>query len=155
MRPGQRPDKATCERLLYSQFPKGEVPDVGWLVQCLDLFEQSPLCAEMAAAAARGQLFHEVPFDVQLPAARWAVDGDRGPLWLSGRIDALFCDDDGKWVVVDYKLTKAQAVGELAGTYAKQLAAYRLALEAAGIGPIGRLGLWLAGSGQAVWVANS
>ena len=100
----------------------------------------------MSAAAARGELFHELPIEVPLPP----VSRDNAHRLVSGRIDALFRDAEGRWVVVDYKLTKS-GPADAVKAYAGQLVLYREALHAAGTTPVARLGLWLARSGQAVW----
>lgn len=149
MVPSQKPDEAALRQLAQALLPSTAAQDdLGWLQSCLDALENSELGREMAAAAARGELLHELPFD-----ARGAVHNT--PLTLSGRIDALFRDAGGHWVVIDYKLTQKgplQYRNELQGSYAKQLLAYQAALSACGIGPLGRAGLWLAASGEVVWL---
>jgi DNA helicase-2/ATP-dependent DNA helicase PcrA len=102
----------------------------------------------MSEAASRGALFHELPLEVPLPP----MSRDSEHRLVSGRIDALFQDAEGRWVVVDYKLTKREAEAAMKA-YAGQLALYRESLEAAGLTPVARLGLWLARTGEAVWLA--
>ena len=144
---GPRPSTAALERLVHAHLDVPSGFDVRWIDDALAMLEASSLGKEMAQAAARGELQHELPFEVPLPA-REGPEGD--PRFVSGRIDALFRDETGAWVVVDYKLTQSDA--ELAmKAYAKQLALYREALEAAGLRPVKRLGLWLARTGEAVW----
>ena len=122
--------------------------DVRWIDDALAALEASTLGKEMAQAAERNELFHELPFEVPLPAREGRGNGE--PRFVSGRIDALFRDETGEWVVVDYKLTKSDAEAAMKA-YAGQLALYRESLDAAGLGPVKRLGLWLARSGEGVW----
>ncbi|MFZ4580643.1 MAG: PD-(D/E)XK nuclease family protein [Myxococcota bacterium] len=155
MVPSQRPDTGALRRLAVALLPTdGEALDLDWLLKCMDMLEQSELGREMAAAAARGELWHELPFNLHLPADATST---RPELALSGRVDALFRDAEGRWVVVDYKLTKKGAPGtmaELQASYGKQLLAYRAALQECGLGPVSRAGLWLAASGVAVWLTS-
>jgi DNA helicase-2/ATP-dependent DNA helicase PcrA len=58
----------------------------------------------------------EVPFEM-------SVDGERV---VRGRMDAVFDDSDGGWLVVDWK-TGTRPTGAAADAAAVQLAAYRLA----------------------------
>lgn len=146
---GAQPSATALLALARSQLPVNETFDVAWLATCLDRLGGSPLGKEMAAAAERGELLHEVPVEVAL--------GPRGTKTteqlLRGRIDVLFRDANGHWVVVDYKLTSKGPEDAIA-EYAAQLRAYGDALEAANLTPVGRLGLWLATSAQAVWVVD-
>jgi ATP-dependent exoDNAse (exonuclease V) beta subunit len=147
-REGQRPTAADLDRLLRA---KVDVPpgfDVTWLEAAIDALAGSGLGKEMSEAASRGALFHELPIEVPLPP----MSRDNEHRLVSGRIDALFQDAEGRWVVVDYKLTKLEAAAAIK-EYAAQLALYRESLEAAGLSPVARLGLWLARTGEAVWLA--
>jgi ATP-dependent exoDNAse (exonuclease V) beta subunit len=143
-RPEQFPSEQVLRRLAIQHVPSGADLPLEWLTECLRRLQNSPLGAEMAAAAQRGELYHEVPLDALLTT-------NHGPALLSGRIDALFRDDQGQWVVVDYKLTQKAEPAKLIATYGAQLQAYRAALESAGMVPVGRVGLWTAAFGVAVW----
>ena len=145
---GPRPSPTALERLVHAHLDVPRGFDVRWIDDALAALEASTLGKEMASAAERGELFHEIPFEVPLPAREGRGNGE--PRFVSGRIDALFRDETGAWVVVDYKLTQSDAEAAMK-KYAGQLALYREALEAAGLGPVKRLGLWLARSGEGVW----
>lgn len=142
----QFPSAAVMRRLATQYVPATGNLELGWLEDCLRRLEKSPLGAEMTAAAERGELWHEVPLDALLQAA-----GPRSAQLLSGRIDALFRDTQGQWVVVDYKLVRSTDAAALVRKYQPQLQAYRLVLEEAGLTPVGRTGLWSAADGVAIW----
>jgi ATP-dependent exoDNAse (exonuclease V) beta subunit len=142
----QLPSRDDLARLVHAKVDVPSDFDVAWLEEAMKALVGSALGKEMSAAAARGALFHELPFEVPLPP----VSQDKAHRLVSGRIDALFRDAEGRWVVVDYKLTKSDAAVAMK-EYAGQLALYRESLHAAGITPVARLGLWLARSGEAVW----
>lgn len=145
-KPEQFPGAAVMRRLANQHVPRAADLELGWLEECLRRLEKSPLGAEMAAAAQRGELWHEVPLNASLQSA-----GPRPAQLLSGRIDALFRDAQGHWVVVDYKLVRSTDAAALVKKYQPQLQAYRLVLEEAGLTPVGRTGLWSAADGVAIW----
>jgi ATP-dependent helicase/nuclease subunit A len=126
-----------------------------WLVRCVELFaEDEPLLAELGAARAREQLFHEVDLDA-------LVAEDAADHRISGRIDLLWRDADGLWNVLDYKVTskvrsRAQ-MQELQWEYGAQLLSYRKALQRwrprGELQSFGRFGLWLATAGKPMWMA--
>lgn len=142
----QFPSAAVMRRLANQHVPGAAELELGWLEECLRRLEKSPLGAEMAAAAQRGELWHEVPLNASLQSA-----GPRPAQLLNGRIDALFRDAQGHWVVVDYKLVRSADAAALVKKYQPQLQAYRLVLEEAGLTPVGRTGLWSAADGVAIW----
>jgi ATP-dependent exoDNAse (exonuclease V) beta subunit len=143
---GPRPSEAALRRLAGVHLATDDV-DVRWVDEALAALEGSALGQEMIAAAERGELFHELPVEVVFPAR----EGAGHERLLRGRIDALFRDASGSWVVVDYKLT-GKGPEEAVAEYASQLRTYREALTLAAIGPVGRVGLWLALTGTAVWL---
>ena len=81
-----------------------------------------------------------------------AVETVIGGVAVRGRIDAVFPDDDGGFVVVDWK-TGAAPAGERAQTRALQLAAYRLAWSRLrGVDPDNVRGAFFhAATGETVW----
>jgi ATP-dependent helicase/nuclease subunit A len=125
-----------------------------WLVRCVELFaEDEPLLAELGAARARDQLFHEVDIDA-------LVAEEAGDHRISGRIDLLWRDAQGLWNVLDYKVTskirsRAQ-MQELQWEYGAQLLSYRHALQRwrprGELQYFGRFGLWLATAGKPMWL---
>ncbi|PRP97290.1 PD-(D/E)XK nuclease superfamily protein [Enhygromyxa salina] len=125
-----------------------------WLVRCVELFgDDHALLAELRAARARGELFHEVDVDALVP-------DDARDHWISGRMDLLWRDADERWNVLDYKVTakvrsRAQ-MQELQWEYGPQLLLYREALKRwrprGELQRLGRFGLWLAPAGKAMWM---
>ncbi len=143
---GDVPDLARCAEFAERAFPGEGHQHANWLSACVRRMEESAYSAELRAAAKRGELFHEVPIDAVLD------DTHR----VTGRIDLLYRDENGRWCVVDYKLTRkgtdAKDLDELAREYGGQLDLYRRIVESWNGGPMGRLGLWLAASGTGAWV---
>src|SRR5690606_6093988 len=128
-----------------------------WLVRCVELFaEDEPLLAELAAARARDERFHEVDLDA-LIGERGEAGGDhQADHRITGRLDLLWRDTNGLWNVLDYKVTskirsRAQ-MQELQWEYGAQLLSYRKALQRwrlrGEIQYFGRFGLWLATAGK-------
>jgi ATP-dependent helicase/nuclease subunit A len=127
-----------------------------WLGRCVELFAaDEELLGELRAAREREELFHEV--DIEALVAEEERDH-----WISGRIDLLWRDGEGLWNVLDYKVTskvrsRAQ-MQELQWEYGPQLLLYRKALERWRVGGepryLGRLGLWLAPAGKAMWMGG-
>jgi hypothetical protein len=131
-----------------------------WLVRCVELFaDDEPLLAELSAARAREQLFHEVDLDTLI--GEGGDQGDQqGDHRITGRIDLLWRDAGGLWNVLDYKVTskirsRAQ-MQELQWEYGPQLLSYRNALQRwrlrGEIQSFGRFGLWLATAGKPMWM---
>lgn len=106
---------------------------------------QPALVDELRAAAARGDLFHEV--DVGVPAG----PGRR----VEGAIDLLWRDQEGQWHVLDYKTSGVEAEGKLeekTGAYWPQVHAYAEALRGRlpGGASVASVGLWFVGAGTVV-----
>ena len=143
---GDPPDVARCTHLAELAFPGTGARHATWLHACVERIATSPYAEELRAAAARGELFHEVPLDAVVP------DTAR----VTGRIDLLYRDAQRRWCVVDYKLTKkgpdAEGLASLAREYGGQLDLYRRVVTEWGKAPMGRLGLWLAAAGTGAWV---
>ena len=126
-----------------------------WLGRCVERFAESELLAELRAARARGELFHEVDLDALV---RDPQRFDR----ISGRLDLLWRDDAGLWNVLDYKAShKVRTVAQmqdLQWEYGPQLLLYRKALERwrprGEMLFLGRFGLWLATAGKPMWVRS-
>ena len=83
----------------------------------------------MAAADAAGKLYREQPFVLGLPASRLneAFPAEETVL-IQGIIDAFF-EEDGSYVVVDYKTDAVKKPEELVRRYQTQLDYYAEALE--------------------------
>ncbi len=92
-------------------------------------FLKSDIAKRMAAAAAKGKLYKEQPFVLGLPANRLneAFPPEEIVL-IQGIIDAFF-EEDGRYVVVDYKTDAVKTEDELIKRYRTQLDYYAEALE--------------------------
>ena len=92
------------------------------------LFLQSDIAKRMAKAAALGKLYREQPFVLGLPANRLnkAFPAEETVL-IQGIIDVFF-EEDGKYVVVDYKTDAVKKPEELIERYKTQLDYYAEAL---------------------------
>ena len=104
--------------------------------------------AERVRAAT--QVHRELPM-VYL-AAGTGSDG-ASPTFVEGYVDLAF-EEEGGWVVVDYKTDRLPPTGdveELVDRYRPQLAAYVAGLRAAGL-PVRESALWFSGSGEMVSV---
>ncbi|MDE6662047.1 MAG: helicase-exonuclease AddAB subunit AddA [Lachnospiraceae bacterium] len=91
-------------------------------------FLQSNIAKRMAKAAALGKLYREQPFVLGLPANRLnkAFPPEETVL-IQGIIDVFF-EEDGKYVVVDYKTDAVKKPEELIERYKTQLDYYAEAL---------------------------
>ena len=140
---GEPPDEGECARVADLHLPGRGGVHGAWMSRCARLLFESDLGGELRAAAERGALFHEVSVDA-------IVDADQR---ISGRIDLLFQDAEGKWNVIDYKVTDkfhtTEDIEKLEAAYLGQLLTYRRALESWKPDAVGRVGLWLAPAGRA------
>ena len=107
-------------------------------------FANSPLGRRIAASP---QLRREQPFNILLE-----VNGSMAA--VQGIIDCCF-EEDGAWVLLDYKTTRVESAAELARrapqlrkTYAAQMVIYRRALEAATGMPVRETYLYLTNLGE-------
>lgn len=91
-------------------------------------FLESDIARRMAAAAVKGKLYKEQPFVMGLPANRLneAFPPEETVL-IQGIIDAFF-EEDGRYVVVDYKTDAVKTEDELIKRYRTQLDYYAEAL---------------------------
>ena len=109
-------------------------------------FANSPLGRRIAASP---QLRREQPFNILLE-----VNGSMAA--VQGIIDCCF-EEDGAWVLLDYKTTRVESAAELARrapqlrkTYAAQMVIYRRALEAATGMPVRETYLYLTNLGETI-----
>ena len=109
-------------------------------------FANSPLGRRIAASP---QLRREQPFNILLE-----VNGSMAA--VQGIIDCCF-EEDGAWVLLDYKTTRVESAAELARrapqlrkTYAGQMVIYRRALEAATGMPVRETYLYLTNLGETI-----
>lgn len=92
------------------------------------LFLQSNIAKRMARAAALGKLYREQPFVLGLPANRLSKTfPPEETVLIQGIIDVFF-EEDGKYVVVDYKTDAVKKPEELIERYKTQLDYYAEAL---------------------------
>lgn len=92
-------------------------------------FLGSRTARRMAAADAAGKLYREQPFVLGLPANRLNENfPEEETVLIQGIIDAFF-EEDGGYVVVDYKTDAVQKPEELIRRYQTQLDYYAEALE--------------------------
>ena len=92
-------------------------------------FLTSGSAARMGEAARSGRLYKEQPFVMGLPANR--LNGDfpqKETVLIQGIIDVFF-EEDGKYVLLDYKTDAVETAEQLAKRYHVQLAYYAEALE--------------------------
>ncbi len=93
------------------------------------IFALSPLGKRMYEADMRGALVREQPFTALMPADEAGyADGCAEEIIVQGVIDAYF-EENGGYVLVDYKTDRVRDAKELAERYASQLRAYAYALE--------------------------
>ena len=91
-------------------------------------FLESDISKRMAAAAAKGKLYKEQPFVLGLPANRLNEEfPSYETVLIQGIIDAFF-EEDGRYVVVDYKTDAVKTEDELIKRYRTQLDYYAEAL---------------------------
>ena len=93
------------------------------------VFCQSPLCRRFLEAKEKGCLYKEQPFVIARPARELypEYDSDQEVL-IQGVMDAYF-EEDGQWILVDYKTDRVKEEEELVKRYKKQLEIYAKALE--------------------------
>ena len=92
------------------------------------IFLQSDIAKRMAKAAASGKLYREQPFVLGLPANRLnKTFPPEETVLIQGIIDVFF-EEDGKYVVVDYKTDAVKKPEELIERYKTQLDYYAEAL---------------------------
>ena len=92
-------------------------------------FLESRVAKRMAAADAAGKLYREQPFVLGLPASRLNLEFPaEETVLIQGIIDAFF-EEDGCYVVVDYKTDAVKKPEELVRRYQTQLDYYAEALE--------------------------
>ncbi len=136
-----------------------------WLTRCIERFAESDLLAELRAARARNELFHEVDLDALIRSPGQGLGLIQSPGSydrISGRLDLLWRDKAGLWNVLDYKAShKVRSVAQmqdLQWEYGPQLLLYRKALERwrprGEMIFLGRFGLWLATAGKPMWVKS-
>ena len=133
--PGTDPDRELERQLLAVATRLGDVgdPDGDTVAQAtgeiVRAFVRGPLFERWLALAPR-TIGREIP--IVLPAG--VASGSRGIGYLTGSIDLVYRQEDGRLVIADYKtdgLTDAAAIAERAAHYAPQLSAYRAAVRAA------------------------
>ena len=96
--------------------------DVEDVIRLAETVTRSPLWQRARASARR---FVEVPFGLMVPTAELATDGPHAETLLQGAIDLVF-EENGGWVVVDYKSdTVSGNLAELSDFYRPQIAHYR------------------------------
>lgn len=92
-------------------------------------FLTSGSAARMGAAARSGRLYKEQPFVMGLPANRLNSDfPQKETVLIQGIIDVFF-EEDGKYVLLDYKTDAVETAEQLAKRYHVQLDYYAEALE--------------------------
>ena len=88
-------------------------------------FFESPLGMRVQNA----KVHREEPFEIQIPATDFKgaeIEGET--MLLQGVID-LYFEEDGKFVLVDYKTDKCESLDELSDKYSVQLKWYRQAIK--------------------------
>ena len=103
-------------------------------------FLHSPLADRIRAS---GDVRREVAFSLLLPARELGLADSGEKVLLQGILDLVF-EEDGKFVIVDYKSNMAseQQLQSLARHYAAQMRFYRLAVERITGRPVAACYLW-------------
>ena len=92
-------------------------------------FLMSKAAARMGAAARDGRLYKEQPFVLGLPANRLSAEfPERETVLIQGIIDVFF-EEEGRYVLLDYKTDAVKTADELVKRYHVQLDYYAEALE--------------------------
>lgn len=98
-------------------------------VSKITAFLESGIAGRMAQAAVLGKLYKEQPFVLGLPASRLNENFPAGEtVLIQGIIDAFF-EENGAYIVVDYKTDAVRTPQELVKRYQTQLDYYAEALE--------------------------
>ena len=92
-------------------------------------FLESDIAGRMADAAAAGKLYREQPFVLGLPANRLRETFPAGETVLIQGIIDVFFEENGRYVVLDYKTDAVDNAEELLKRYRTQLDYYGEALE--------------------------
>ena len=93
------------------------------------LFCQSSLCKRMLKAKEAGRLFKEQPFVIAKPAVEvYPEQESTQEVLVQGIMDAYF-EEDGEYVLLDYKTDHIKTAKDLTARYEKQLQVYAEALE--------------------------
>lgn len=92
-------------------------------------FLQSDAARRMAEADSRGQLYKEQPFVLGLPASRLRENFPQEETVLIQGIIDVFFEENGSYVVLDYKTDAVKEAQELVKRYQVQLDYYAEALE--------------------------
>ena len=101
----------------------------------IESFVSSDLCAELVKADAKGLMYRERELTC---AIRINPERDDYKL-VQGTLDAMYIDDDGKAVIIDYKTDyirtddKDEIIKTVKDRHAEQLELYAAAVEASGI----------------------
>ena len=101
----------------------------------IESFASSDLCAELVKADAKGLMYRERELTC---AIRINPERDDYKL-VQGTLDAMYIDDDGKAVIIDYKTDyiktddKDEIIKTVKDRHAEQLELYAAAVEASGI----------------------
>lgn len=94
-------------------------------------FLTGPAAGRMGEAARKGRLYKEQPFVMGLPASRLNSGfPDKETVLIQGIIDVFF-EEDGRYVLLDYKTDAVDTAQELVKRYRVQLDYYAEALEQA------------------------
>ena len=92
-------------------------------------FLMSETAARMGEAARADRLYKEQPFVLGLPANRLSDEFSQDETVLVQGIIDVFFEEDGKYVLLDYKTDAVETADELVGRYRVQLDYYAKALE--------------------------
>ena len=92
-------------------------------------FLTSESAARMGEAARAGRLYKEQPFVMGLPANRLSSDFPQEETVLIQGIIDVFFEEDGRYVLLDYKTDAVETAEQLAKRYRVQLDYYAEALE--------------------------
>lgn len=129
-------DKESRETLVRGELSRmlaeGKLQQAGYeavSVSKIAAFLESNVAKRMAKAASVGKLYKEQPFVLGLPADRLNEDFPKEETVLIQGIIDVFFEEEGRYVVVDYKTDAVEQAKELVRRYQTQLDYYAEALE--------------------------
>ena len=131
-------DKTAASKLLKGQLDdmrkEGRLPEEYYTVVSVPKivkFLMSNAAFRMGEAARSGRLYKEQPFVMGLPADRLNSDFPREETVLIQGIIDVFFEEDGRYVLLDYKTDAVETAEQLVKRYHVQLDYYAEALEQA------------------------
>lgn len=128
---GIRHSSQATERLLRLVEQGKLTKEAAELIRPYELYQfaQTGLCKRIIEAQKAGKLYREQPFVFAKTADEvYEGCGSSQDVLIQGMMDAYF-EEDGEWVLLDYKTDRVRSETELLERYRQQLVIYAEALE--------------------------